>query len=60
MTSSRWRKSSYSGGSNSQSSCVELAGTLDDVRDSKNPAGPTLRAGLVALLQAVKAGRLDR
>jgi hypothetical protein len=37
---------------------VELASGLNAVRDSKNPTGPTLRANLVALLGAVKAGRL--
>lgn len=36
----RWRKSSYSG---NQGNCVELAHTLDAVRDSKNPTGPALR-----------------
>lgn len=38
----RWRKSSYSAGSNS--SCVETADASAGVavRDSKNPAGPAL------------------
>ena len=35
-----WRKSSHSAGDNG--ACVELAGTLDRLRDSKNPTGPTL------------------
>ena len=52
-----WRKSTYSG---SQSNCVELAGTLNRVRDSKNPTGPTIRADLGALVAAVKAGQFDR
>jgi uncharacterized protein DUF397 len=42
MYSTEWRKSSYSGGGNSN--CVEVA--LDEfaaaVRDSKNSAGPQL------------------
>lgn len=53
----RWRKSSYSGGENDD--CVELAGTLDAIRDSKNPAGPVLRADAGALLKSVRQGWLD-
>jgi hypothetical protein len=53
-----WRKSSYSGSNNGE--CVELAGTLDLVRDSKNPAGPALRADLRAFLVAIKNDQLDR
>ncbi|OLF11587.1 hypothetical protein BLA60_11615 [Actinophytocola xinjiangensis] len=47
-----WRKSSRSQGANT---CVELhpAGL---VRDSKNPAGPTLSVDLAGLLAAVKTG----
>lgn len=53
-----WRKSSYSATSND---CVELAGTLDLVRDSKNPAGPVLSvAALDAFLSDVRSGRFDR
>jgi hypothetical protein len=33
---------------------------LDQVRDSKNPAGPVLRGRIVALVEQVKAGRFDR
>jgi hypothetical protein len=55
-TPERWRKSSHSGGSGA---CVELANT-GLVRDSKNPAGPTLSVGLSGLVAAAKAGRLDR
>jgi hypothetical protein len=47
-----WHKSSFSGGDNND--CVELVGTLDAVRDSKNPAGPILRADLRGLLTAVQ------
>lgn len=55
----RWRKSSLSGG-DGQSSCVELAGTLALVRDSKNAEGPALRGDVAALVAAVKTGRFDR
>jgi hypothetical protein len=53
----RWRKSSLSDG---QDTCVELAHTGTAVRDSKNPAGPTLTVGTQGLLSAVRSGRLDR
>jgi uncharacterized protein DUF397 len=50
----RWRKSSQS---QSGGDCVEVASTLDALRDSKNPTGPTLRApNLAALLRYVKRG----
>ncbi|HWE91880.1 MAG TPA: DUF397 domain-containing protein [Pseudonocardiaceae bacterium] len=53
----RWRKSSYS----SQSTdCVELAGSMDRLRDSKNPAGPALRVDLATFLTDVKSGRISR
>jgi Domain of unknown function (DUF397) len=52
----RWRRSSRSGGTNGN--CVELAHTLNAVRDSKNPNGPSLRADLGRLVQVVKDGRL--
>jgi hypothetical protein len=51
-----FRKSSYS--SESGQACVEVVGTLDAVRDSKNPAGPVLRVDLPALLTAIRSGRL--
>lgn len=54
----RWHKSSFSGGENS--ACVELVGTLDAVRDSKNPDGPILRADLRGLLTALREDRLNR
>jgi hypothetical protein len=50
-----WRKSSRS---QNTTTCVELA-YLGLVRDSKNPAGPMLRADLPALVAAVKSGRLS-
>jgi hypothetical protein len=55
--SPRWRKSSRS---SNTSSCVEVRGTLDAVRDSKNPSGPTLSVELAGFLSAVKSGKLDR
>jgi uncharacterized protein DUF397 len=52
----RWRRSSFS---SSGGDCVELA-AVGAVRDSKDPAGPTLRADLRRLLSAIKAGGLTR
>jgi len=58
ITVTRWRRSSRSV---SGSECVELAHTLDAVRDSKNPAGSVLAVpALPAFLHEVKAGRFDR
>jgi hypothetical protein len=51
----QWRKSSYSG---QESSCVELAGTLDAVRDSKNPGSALRVARLDVFVRAVKEGRV--
>lgn len=51
-----WRKARRS--SNDQN-CVELRGTLDAVRDSKNAAGPILRGDMRALVRAARAGHLD-
>lgn len=54
-----WRKSTRSG---SQSDCVEVASTLDRLRDSKNP-GPVLkvdRAALSSFLAAAHSGTFDR
>lgn len=51
-----FRKSGYS--SENGQACVEVAGSLDGVRDSKNPAGPVLRADLRSFLAAVKSGRI--
>jgi hypothetical protein len=53
-TGSAWRKSSRSQASGE---CVEIAGGLDAVRDSKNPASTVLAvgaAGLRAFLSSVK------
>ena len=57
-TPGQWRKSSFSNGQGG--ACVEVVGTLDAVRDSKNPTGGVLRADLTALLTTVKSGRLTR
>jgi hypothetical protein len=50
-----WRKSSFSG---SGGNCVEVRQDLAAVRDSKNPAGPSLTADLVRLVAVVRAGLL--
>ncbi|MEV7154047.1 DUF397 domain-containing protein [Streptomyces misionensis] len=50
LTSARWRKSSYSGGSGGEA-CVEVADGVPHVvpvRDSKLAAGPVLLIGPVA------------
>ncbi|HEX3779966.1 MAG TPA: DUF397 domain-containing protein [Pseudonocardiaceae bacterium] len=48
-----WRKASFS---QPHGQCIELGGTLDQIRDSKNPV-PILAVDLTALLEAVKADR---
>jgi len=56
MNTTRWRKSARS---NLNGECVELAHTLDRVRDSKNSHGQTLAVDLVPMLAAIKSGHLD-
>ena len=51
----RFKKSRYSGG---QSDCVEVAHTLECLRDSKQSTDIVLRGNVLALIQAVKTGRL--
>lgn len=51
-----WRKSSRS---TATDTCVELA-RIGAVRDSKNPAGATLRVDVTRLIAAVRTGRLNR
>jgi hypothetical protein len=50
-----WRKSSRS---TETSSCVEIAGNLGAVRDSKNAAGPVLTVSVRALVGVLKDGKL--
>jgi uncharacterized protein DUF397 len=50
-----WRRSSRS--QNGQN-CVEVVGSLDAVRDSKNP-GLVLLADVSALVRAVRSGIVD-
>jgi hypothetical protein len=50
-----WRKSSFSAGGGN---CVQVRQDLAAMRDSKNPAGPTLAVDLSRLLATVKSGRL--
>lgn len=52
-----WRKSSRS---ENDQNCVELRDTLDEVRDSKNTAGPSLRGDVRSLTLAIKNGRIRR
>ncbi|PKW18335.1 DUF397 domain-containing protein [Saccharopolyspora spinosa] len=52
-----WIKSSYSG---PNGDCVELATTLDAIRDSKDPNGPTLTVDVGTFVCAVQQGRFDR
>ena len=56
-TKPSWRRSRRS--QNNQN-CVELRDSLDQMRDSKNPTGPALRANVPALLRAIQSGHLDR
>lgn len=58
-TGPRWRKSSRSG----NNGCVEVAGNLPGevaVRDSKDPAGPTLAFAPAAWLGFMAGVREDR
>jgi len=57
MTQPVWRRSSRS--VNGQD-CVEVAGSLSALRDSKNPAGPRLAADVRSLIQVIKTGSPQR
>jgi Domain of unknown function (DUF397) len=46
-----WRTSSFSG---TGGNCVQVRQDLAALRDSKNPAGPTLTADVSQLLASVK------
>jgi hypothetical protein len=50
-----WRKSSFSGSNGG--SCVEVAGSLRSLRDSKNPSGPVLTGRVDLLIRKLKSGR---
>jgi Domain of unknown function (DUF397) len=61
LPNAAWRKSSYSGGNEGGSNCVEVAGTgaLIAVRDSKNPSRGSLAfspAQWRAFVTTVRAG----
>lgn len=59
MIKHRWRKSSRS---HQNGECVEVSVTLDEIRDSKDPYGPTLRLDALAFsafVRAIKNGRFD-
>lgn len=47
-----WRTSSHSGGDNG-SQCVQVHQSLNQLRDSKNPHGPTLLVNVPALIKLV-------
>lgn len=54
----RWRKSSHS---STNGDCVEVNGTIEAIRDSKQLEGSVLSvAGLIEFLSDVKSGRFDR
>lgn len=50
-----WRKSSRSG---AEQQCVEVAGHLGAMRDSKKPDGPSLDVPVRGFVSAIKAGQL--
>jgi hypothetical protein len=52
-----WRKSRRS---QNGANCLEVRGTLDQVRDSKNQVGPTLPVAVPTLVRAIQAGHFDR
>lgn len=54
----RWRKSSRSGGEGTE--CVELASTMDALRDSKNPDHSLTTAATRDFVRAVRDGHFDR
>lgn len=57
MNPPNWIKSSRS---HQNGACIELTEKLDQLRDSKDPHGPTLTADIRRFLQAIKSGRFDR
>ncbi|MGI8312301.1 DUF397 domain-containing protein [Saccharopolyspora hattusasensis] len=57
MINYKWQKSSYS---HANGNCIELTTTLDAIRDSKDPYGPTLSVDVSTFVRAVRQGRFDR
>ncbi|MGI8312432.1 DUF397 domain-containing protein [Saccharopolyspora hattusasensis] len=57
MLTQQWIKSSYT---SANGNCVELTTTLDAIRDSKDPHGPTLAVDVSTFVRAVQQGRFDR
>ena len=53
----RWKKSSFS---SSDTDCVELANTLDAIRDSKNPQVTLHGVNLLALVSALRSATHGR
>jgi len=51
----KWRKSTRSGSGNE---CVEVAGDLAALRDSKAPQRGQLRVSVLGVVGAIKAGRI--
>lgn len=51
----QWKKSSFSG---QEVDCVDVANTLDAVRDTKNP-GVVLTVDVSAFVAALARGQLD-
>lgn len=47
-----WRTSSFSGADNNE--CVQIANTLEALRDSKNPRGGELRVSVSSLVKMIK------
>lgn len=54
----RWKKSSFSG---TETDCVEIdVHTWGEMRDSKNPTGPTLKIDVRQFVAAIKATEHDQ
>jgi hypothetical protein len=58
MTITDWRTSSYSGGENND--CVQVANTLEALRDSKNPDGGILRADVHRMIELIRTTGITR
>lgn len=52
----RWRTSSFS---SNGTDCVEVSSDLAALRDSKNPAGPTLAVDVRRFVGVIQDGQLD-